>query len=443
MGVVYLARDTRLERPVALKFLRPELVADVERRSRFLREARSAAAVTHPAIAQIYDIDEADGSLFIAMEYVDGRTVGRLIAEGEIDLISSVEIAWQIAEGLARAHEANLIHRDIKSDNIMVTRDGHAKLLDFGLAKLMDTVEEEVPEASQKAPEMDETLTRLEPRTVAGVVAGTINYMSPEQARGRSLDRRSDIFSLGVVLYEMVSGELPFKGESPPDTLHAIAYEEPSPVGALRRNLPPQIHEIITRSLRKRPEDRYPEARDLAADLKRLKHALETGTSLSIRSGRGIRGWIEWLETSLPLGTRGLYLLAGALIVSALLLFTRIEWGSLIGPAILGFFLYRIVRNRKRRMLHSFTKRAAALSGVKAISIVSDIVTVVVEKAPATTYLRLTGLIEGINAKLFFGKPLTAEIRDDLTEQEFRRWLKRPGVVYAREDILIEPGELK
>ena len=138
MGVVYRARDTRLERPVAIKLLKPELVADPGRKARFLREARSAAAVTHPAIAQVYDIDEDAGTTFIAMEYVDGRTVGRLVAEGELDLMGSVEIAVQIAEGLAKAHEANIIHRDIKSDNIMVTREGHAKLLDFGIAKLLD-----------------------------------------------------------------------------------------------------------------------------------------------------------------------------------------------------------------------------------------------------------------------------------------------------------------
>ena len=139
MGVVYRALDTKLRRPVAIKLLRPDLVADPDRRARFVQEARAAASLTHPAIAQIYDIDEADGELFIAMEFIDGRTVSRLIAGGELDLMSAVEIALQIAEGLAKAHAQGLIHRDIKSDNIMVTGDGHAKLLDFGLAKLFDS----------------------------------------------------------------------------------------------------------------------------------------------------------------------------------------------------------------------------------------------------------------------------------------------------------------
>ncbi|HSA96682.1 MAG TPA: serine/threonine-protein kinase, partial [Acidobacteriota bacterium] len=138
MGVVYRARDTRLDRPVALKTLPPGLIADPERKSRLLREARSAAAISHPAIAQVYEIDETDGVLFIAMEYVDGKTVSKLIADGELDLLGAIEIAIQIAEGLAKAHDAGILHRDIKSDNIMVTRDGHAKLLDFGLAKLVE-----------------------------------------------------------------------------------------------------------------------------------------------------------------------------------------------------------------------------------------------------------------------------------------------------------------
>jgi serine/threonine protein kinase len=434
MGVVYRARDTKLQRPVALKLLKPELVADPVRKSRFLVEAQSAAAVTHPAIASVYDIDEADGTMFIAMEYIEGRTVGRLIAEGELDLQGAVEIGHQIAEGLARAHEANIIHRDIKSDNIMVTRDGHAKLLDFGLAKLLEPglTEDELPA------EVSRTLTRERVHTIAGTVMGTTNYMSPEQARGRPVDSRSDLFSLGVVLYEMVTGELPFSRETALDTMHAIVFEEAKPVTSLRRNLPAQVHQIISRCLRKRPEDRYPDARHLAEDLKRLEQTIETGTSLSLPAAVRIRGWLESLKTSVPLGNKGLIILAAVLILAVAMLFTRVQWGSLIGPAFLAIFLYRFVRNRKRRLLADFSKKISKLPEVKAVVIQEDRVTVVLDKAPAKTYIHINSQLESLNSRLFFGHPAVVEIKDDLTTVELQRLIRQPGVVHVRNDITLE-----
>jgi len=434
MGVVYRARDTKLQRPVALKILKPELVADPVRKSRFLVEAQSAAAVSHPAIASVYDIDEADGTMFIAMEYIEGRTVGRLVAEGELDLQGAVEIGHQISEGLARAHEAKIIHRDIKSDNIMVTRDGHAKLLDFGLAKLLDPglSDDEIPA------EVSRTLTRQQVHTIAGTVLGTPNYMSPEQARGRPVDSRSDIFSLGVVLYEMVTGELPFNRDTMLDTMHAIVFEEAKPVTSLRRNLPPQVHQIISRCLRKRPEDRYPDARHLADDLKRLGQTIETGTSLSLPAGERVKVWLESIKTSVPLGNKGLIILAAVLVLAVAMLFTRVQWGSLIGPAFAALFLYRLVRNRKRRMLVDFGKKLSKLPEVKAVTVIEDRVTVVLDKAPAKTYIHINSKIEALNSRLFFGKPTTVEIKDDLAEAEFQRLIRQPGVVYVREDIALE-----
>jgi serine/threonine protein kinase len=168
MGVVYRARDTRLKRPVALKILRSDLVINRDRQRRFLQEARAAAAVTHPAIAQIYDVDEVDETTFIAMEFIEGETVGQLVTKRELDLMGSVEIALQVAEGLSRAHEANIVHRDIKSDNIMVTKDGHAKLLDFGLAKLLDPVLEGKGEESSRALMEAETLSQTRAGTLLG-----------------------------------------------------------------------------------------------------------------------------------------------------------------------------------------------------------------------------------------------------------------------------------
>jgi predicted Ser/Thr protein kinase len=436
MGVVYKARDLKLDRPVAIKLLNPALLANPERRRRFLQEARTAAALSHPAIAQVYDIDEADGQLFIAMEFVDGRSVGRLIAEGELDLLSAVEIALQVAEGLARAHEAGILHRDIKSDNIMVTRDGHAKLLDFGLAKLME------PGLSGPAGPVDptRTLTKDPVRTLPGTVVGTVPYMSPEQARGKDLDARSDIFSLGVVFYEMVTGELPFKGDTPLDTMHAIAYEEARPVTVIRRSLSPQVHRIVSRCLRKRPEDRYPDAKALAADLKSFKQDLESGTRTDLRPAERLQAWFQSLKASVPLGTKGIWILAAVLIVAIALLFTRVNWGSLIGPAIVGLFLYRFFRNKKKRLLAALAKRLAKLPEVKAIMLRPDQLVVVADRAPASLSLRVTSLVDEVNGKFFIGKHVTAEIKSDLGEAEFRNLLKQVGVVYVREDVLGGPA---
>ena len=438
MGIVYRALDTRLQRPVALKLLKPDLVSNADRKARFLREARSAAAVSHPSIAQVYDIDEEDGRTFIAMEYVDGRSVTRLIADGELDLLGAVEIALQVAEGLAKAHEANIVHRDIKSDNIMVTREGHAKLLDFGLAKLLESSPEDAAKDTGAAGLPGRTLTIGQAQTIAGAVMGTVNYMSPEQARGQDLDQRSDIFSLGVVLYEMATGELPFKGDTFVDTMHSIAYEEPKAVTIVRKNLPLQLHQIVFRCLRKRREDRYPDARTLAADLKHLKHDIESGTRLSLPPGQRLRSWLAGLRASLPFGRTGMIILALAVVAALVLIFTAIQWGDMIGIGIMALIVYRIVRNRKRRMLQGFTKKVSALPEVRAVIIKGDAVTVVMDKAQAKTYIRITSLIDEINKRLFLGRPVTGTIIDDLDEREFQKIVRDTGIVYARDDVILE-----
>jgi predicted Ser/Thr protein kinase len=430
MGVVYRARDTRLGRLVALKMITPGLVANPERRSRLLLEARSAAAVSHPAIAQVYDIDEVDGNLFIAMEYVDGRTVSRLIADGELDLMGAVEIALQVAEGLAKAHDAGILHRDIKSDNIMVTRDGHAKLLDFGLAKLVEPEQDEPVSPVG----LSRTLTRGRVQTIPGAVMGTLSYMSPEQARGRELDRRSDIFSLGIVLYEMVTAELPFKGETPLDTMHAIAYEEARPVTLVRRNLTPELHRIVFRCLRKNPDDRYPDAHALADDLRRLKHDLETGTTARLPAGDRLRHWAERLKISFPGGTKGMAVLFGAIALAVILVAAKFNWGGLIGPAFIVLFVYRFLRNRKKRMIAAFTKKLGRFPEVRLVTVRDDRITVVVDKAPAKVYIRITALVDELNRSLFVGKDIRADIRTEIPEDEAKTMLTQMGVVYAREE---------
>jgi serine/threonine protein kinase len=433
MGIVYLARDTKLQRLVALKLLKPELISDPNRKSRFLKEARAAAALTHPAIAQVYDIDEIDGTTFIVMEYIEGRTISRLIRDGELDLIGAVEIAHQVAQGLAKAHDSGIIHRDIKSDNIMVTKDGHAKLLDFGLAKLLEA-DTDMDTAAADPADITRTKTRDRTQTVPGAVMGTITYMSPEQARGQALSPASDIFSFGIVLYEMVTGERPFKGDTPLDTMHSIAFEEPKPVTLVKKNIPPQLHRIITRCLRKRSEDRYPNAHALADDLKGVKQELESGMRTSLRAGTRLMNWIEGLKTTFPYGTKGMAILAAALIVSAVFLFTKLKWGNMVGPAVMFFFIYRALRNRQQRRLKAFVKKVSALPEVRAIVIRDETVTVAVDKAPAKTYIRITSLIDEINEKRFLSKPVTAAIKDDLSEAEFRNLLKTGGVTYARDE---------
>jgi tRNA A-37 threonylcarbamoyl transferase component Bud32 len=439
MGVVYRARDVRLDRPVALKVLRADLTANPDRRRRFLQEAKAASAVTHPSIAQIYDVDEVEGTTFIAMEFVEGQTVGRLIDKRELDLIGSVEIALQVAEGLSKAHEANIVHRDIKSDNIMVTRDGHAKLLDFGLAKLLDPVS-----ADEESDVQDLKETETFAHTSPGTVMGTAAYMSPEQARGLPVNQASDVFSMGVVLYEMVTGELPFKGDTPLDTMHSIAFDEARPITVIRRNLPPELHRVVSRCLRKKPADRYKNARALAADLKKLKNDIESGIQRSIPAGERIRMFFEGVKASLPFGPTGIAISVIGLALIVLLIFTKIEAGALVGLGIISLIVYRYIRNRKNRMLKRFTSKISKFPEVKAIVRRDDHIIIFVEEAKAKTYIRINSLVDLVNKKLYFGRHIEASVRDDLSPDEFQHILRKPSVTYVRDDIVLKPTtELK
>lgn len=434
MGVVYRARDTRLKRPVALKILRSDLVTNRDRQRRFLQEARAASAVTHPAIAQIYDVDEVDETTFIAMEFIEGETVGQLIAKRELDLIGSVEIALQIAEGLSRAHQENIVHRDIKSDNIMVTRDGHAKLLDFGLAKLLDPILESKEEDSSRDLMQAETLSQ----TKAGTLLGTIAYMSPEQARGQKVSQSSDVFSMGIVIYEMVTGKLPFQRETPLDTLHAIGFEEVRPVTLVRQNLPPELNRIISRCLRKRPQDRYPDARPLAADIKNLKRDLESGIHRSISLSDRIGQFFESLKSSMPFGVIGIAVAVGSLILVGFLMLTEKDKTPIILLVLFGFVFYRYIRNRKNRMLKRFAKEISKFPEVRAIIVRADQVMVVVDQAKAKLYIRVNRLIDLVNKKLYFGGNVEAAVRDDLSSDAFQRMLREPRVIYVRNDVILK-----
>ncbi len=261
MGEVYRARHRKLGRDVAIKVLRGEVASDPERRRRFEREARSASALNHPSIVTIHDIDEQDGTLYIAMELVEGKTLREHLQAGPLPLGGLLAWARQAAEGLARAHAAGIVHRDLKPENLMVTGDGLVKILDFGLAKV-----------ASSTPGTD-TATTADQMTKEGVVLGTVPYMSPEQAAGRPLDFRSDQFSFGAILYEMATGRRAFRKGSTPQTLAAIIAEEPEPAGRLNPKLPPALVSIITRCLAKSPEGRFADTRDLAAALRAVPEA--------------------------------------------------------------------------------------------------------------------------------------------------------------------------
>jgi eukaryotic-like serine/threonine-protein kinase len=257
MGEVYRARDTRLGREVAIKVLPEALSADRDRLARFEQEARSASALNHPNIVTIHDVGQADSTTYIAMELVEGKSVGELIAAGPIPARRLLALATQVAEGLAKAHGSGIVHRDLKPENLMVSDDGFVKILDFGLAKLVA----DPTEALSKAP------TMARPRTRSGTVLGTVGYMSPEQAAGQPLDFQSDQFSFGAILYEMATGKRAFQRETAVDTLSAILHDEPEPIASLAPRTPSPLRWIVERCLAKDSRERYASTVDLAREL--------------------------------------------------------------------------------------------------------------------------------------------------------------------------------
>src|SRR5215471_17847312 len=287
MGEVYLAEDTRLQRSVALKILPTDLAASRDRMRRFKQEATAAAKLNHPNIAHVYEIGEGDGVNFIAMEYVDGATLREKIHHEQTELRKLLRYLQQVAEGLAKAHTAGIVHRDLKPDNVMITRDGYAKILDFGLAKL---TEQTGPKNSEPGQEEAPTAVMQPPLSRPGSVMGTVGYMSPEQAQGKRVDHRSDIFSFGCILYEAATGQRAFESESTIDTLHKIVHAPVRLVKDVNPAAPADLTRIVRRCLAKDPDERYQWIKDAAIELRDVRRELEGA---------------EELDTTVPPGSVG------------------------------------------------------------------------------------------------------------------------------------------
>jgi Tol biopolymer transport system component/predicted Ser/Thr protein kinase len=290
MGEVYRARDTRLGREVAVKVLSAEFAADADRKKRFEQEARAASALNHPNIVTIHDIGTEGDTVYIAMEYVDGRTLREVVGAGALPTRRLLDLSYQLADGLAKAHAAGIVHRDLKPENVMVSKDGALKILDFGLAKLL----KEQPDQVTNAPTAQ--------ATQAGTVMGTVGYMSPEQASGRPLDYRTDQFSMGSIFYEMATGRRAFQRGTQAETLTAIIREDTEPVAQLNGAVPAPFRWIVERCLQKDPEERYASTRDLARDVRAVREHLSEAPVVGsvsgaspVSAGRPRRRWLAWI----------------------------------------------------------------------------------------------------------------------------------------------------
>src|SRR6476619_4983193 len=303
MGEVYLARDERLGRKVALKLLPDRLTVDETQLSRFKAEARSASALNHPNILTVYEIGAEGNRQFIAKEFIEGMTLRASLAGGRMSLHAALEVAVQVASALAAAHETGVVHRDIKPKNIMLRPDGYAKVLDFGIAKLTE---------QRPASDHSDLGTTAVLQTQPGLVLGTGRYMSPEQARGQTVDARSDIWSLGVVLYEMVGGSPPFRGETPSDCIASILKTEPPPLSGVLSDVPRKLESILQKALRKNSEERYQTIKEMLADLRNLKGELEAESSSSQTKARG-----ESIVSKIKGHKRGVLLTLATILVAA------------------------------------------------------------------------------------------------------------------------------
>jgi len=290
MGEVYRTRDTRLDREVAIKVLPVGFARDPERLRRFQQEAQAAAALNHPNILAVHDFAEHEGSPYMVTEFLEGETLRERLRPGTLPVRKATEYAEQVARGLAAAHEKGIVHRDLKPENIFVTRDGRVKILDFGLAKLTRPEGTVPSDAATPA-------SQTEP----GMVMGTVGYMSPEQVKGQNADHRSDLFSFGAILYEMLSGKRAFSGETSVETMSAILKQDPPELTETNRTAPPALERIVRHCLEKNPEERFQSARDVAFNLANLSEISGGSTALrALKAPRRLRVWRSRREVYWP-----------------------------------------------------------------------------------------------------------------------------------------------
>ncbi len=430
MGRVYRAYDTRLRRPVAVKVLPAELTADPERKQRFVQEAHAAARISHPAVAQIFDADEQEGLTFIVMEMVEGKTVRLLVDNKELDLLGVIDIAIQVADGLSKAHELGIVHRDIKPANIMRTADGHVKILDFGLAKMVGTNPTTVLIGKQPPTQTQIAVTR------PNIVMGTPAYMSPEQVRGLPVDARTDIFGVGVLLFEMATGQSPFQRKNPMDALHAAAFEEAPPMNSIRPDIPDELQRVVTRCLKKDPEQRYPSARLLMDDLRRIRRDTEAGRPIAVLWQQRVLDF--WQELRQLPRARYLWYAAGlvVLVVAAGVFLWRIGLENFLLYGVVILIAYRFVRNRPQQAQAELAKRLSKIPEVRLVVFREHHADVVVDRPVPQLYLRINEHLRTCNRSLFFGAAMTLAILYDVSPAQLQSMLSGPGVQYVRRDVL-------